>query len=87
VDEGRLPAEEEFTKTSPAKEPAMPLSFLPALLSTCLMGMTGVCPPAAPFMKADLRAGGDVGEGGLIVREQGQVGPLSQVGRGGVAAR
>jgi hypothetical protein len=41
VDEGRPPGEDEFTKTYPAKEPAMPLSFLPALLSTCLRGMDG----------------------------------------------
>jgi DDE superfamily endonuclease len=41
VDEGRPPGDDEFTKTYQAKEPAMPLSFLPAPLSTCLERMDG----------------------------------------------
>jgi hypothetical protein len=45
VDEGRLPGDDEFTKTSQAKEPAMPLSFLPSLLSTCMQCMDGCLHP------------------------------------------
>ena len=45
MDEGRPPDDDEFTKTYPPKEPAMPLSFLPALLSTCFQCMDACLHP------------------------------------------
>jgi hypothetical protein len=38
-------------------------------------------------VKADVQGGGDVGELGLLVQEQGQAGALEQVRLGGAAAR
>ena len=53
VDECRPRGDDEFTKTSQPKEPAMPLSFLPALLSTCLQRMDR-CLPAQCSVRVPL---------------------------------